>query len=72
MDDGQQKRLSRLRRLQKGDEDRDDLRMLKPQLDKDTLIRKLKDTTGSMLAAESLRQRAEQNWYILYGEPLPS
>jgi hypothetical protein len=52
--------------------DRDDLRALVPQLDKDTLIRKLKETTGSMLAAESLRQRAEQNWYILYGEPLPS
>jgi hypothetical protein len=52
--------------------DRDDLRALVPQLDKDPLIRKLKETTGSMLAAESLRQRAEQNWYILYGEPLPS
>jgi hypothetical protein len=54
------------------EKDKDDLRALAPQLDKDTLIRKLKETTGSMLAAESLRQRAEQNWYILYGEPLPS
>jgi hypothetical protein len=52
--------------------DRDDLRVLVPQLDKPTLIRRLLDTTASMLAAETLRQRAEQNWYILYGETLPS
>ena len=52
--------------------DRDDLRMLKPQLDKETLARRLKETTGSMLAAPPLRQRAADNWYILYGEPLPT
>jgi hypothetical protein len=52
--------------------DRDDLRAVAPQLDKDTLVRKLKDTTQSMLASAELRQRAEQNWYILYGESLPS
>lgn len=52
--------------------DFDDLRMLTPQLDKETVIRKLKDTTGSMLAEAKLRQRAEKNWYILFGEPLPS
>src|SRR5262249_40351567 len=52
--------------------DRDDLRMLAPQLDKETLIRRLKETTTSMLAEASLRQRAADNWYILYGEPLPS
>jgi hypothetical protein len=52
--------------------DRDDLRALAPQLEKETLIRRFKETTASMLASESLRQRAEQNWYILYGESLPS
>jgi hypothetical protein len=52
--------------------DRDDLRMLKPQLDKETLVRRLKETTSSMLAAPSLRQRAVDNWYILYGEALPT
>jgi len=31
----------------------------------------LKDTMASTLAAESLRQRAEQNWYIVFGESLP-
>jgi hypothetical protein len=52
--------------------DRDDLRLLAPQIDKETLTRKLKETTGSMLAAPGLRERAEKNWYILYGESLPS
>jgi hypothetical protein len=52
--------------------DLDDLRALKPQLDKDTLTRRLHDTCGSMLVAESLRQRAADNWYILYGEALPA
>jgi Nucleotidyltransferase of unknown function (DUF6036) len=52
--------------------DIDDLRALKPHLDKDTLARRLHDTCGSMLVAESLRQRAVDNWYILYGEALPS
>jgi hypothetical protein len=52
--------------------DLDDLRALKPHVEKETLARRLHDTCGSMLVAESLRQRAEQNWYILYGESLPT
>jgi hypothetical protein len=52
--------------------DLDDMRMLLPQLDKDMLTRRLKDTTASMLASEELRKRAVQNWYILYGEELPT
>jgi len=52
--------------------DLDDLRALVKDLDKEMLVHKLKDTTGSMLAAPDLRKRAEQNWYILFGEPLPS
>jgi hypothetical protein len=51
--------------------DLDDLRMLVPQLDKDSLIERLQRSTKSMLASESLRQRAEQNWYILFGDKLP-
>ncbi len=54
------------------DKDIDDMRALKPHLEKETITRRLKDTCGSMLVAESLRQRAEQNWYILYGEALPT
>lgn len=51
--------------------DLDDMRILLPQLDKDALARRFKETTASMLVAEGLRKRAEQNWYILYGESLP-
>jgi len=52
--------------------DLDHLRQLIPQLEKDTLVRKLKETTQSMLATPDLRANAEHNWYILFGEPLPS
>jgi hypothetical protein len=52
--------------------DLDDLRALTAHLDKETIARRLHDTCGSMLVAESLRQRAEQNWYVLYGESLPT
>jgi hypothetical protein len=54
------------------DKDLDDLRALAPQMNKESLLRRLRDTTASMLASESLRQRAEKNWYIVYGEPLPT
>lgn len=52
--------------------DLEDLRVLHPQLSKETLTRKLKENMQSALAAEELRQRAEKNWYILYGESLPA
>ncbi len=54
------------------DKDFDDLRTLKPQIDKEIVIRKLKDTMAPMLAVPALREKAEKNWYILYGEPLPT
>jgi hypothetical protein len=52
--------------------DRDDLRMLARELDKDTIARRVKDTTQALQADPSLRAQAEQNWYIVYGEPLPT
>jgi hypothetical protein len=52
--------------------DLDDLRVVAPQLEKDTLARKLKETAQPLLAVPKGRQQAEQNWYILYGESLPS
>jgi hypothetical protein len=52
--------------------DRDDLRMLAPQLDKGTIIRRLRDTTQGLLATPGLREQAEQNRYIIYGESLPT
>ncbi len=54
------------------EKDKSDLSRLKPQLDKDILTRRLKETMQSMLAAPDLNERAKENWYILFGEPLPS
>jgi hypothetical protein len=51
--------------------DLDDLRMLVPQLDKDTLTRKLRETASAFLAAPRLLELAQRNWQVLYGEPLP-
>lgn len=52
--------------------DIDDLRVLTPQLDKEKLIRRFKDTCGSFLAAPRLAQLAADNWRLLFGEELPS
>jgi hypothetical protein len=54
------------------EKDRDDLRMLVPQLEKDTIVRRLRDTTAPLRADATLLLQAEENWSILYGEPLPS
>jgi hypothetical protein len=54
------------------EKDQDDLHHLKPQLDKETLARRLCETTASLQADAALKQRAVENWYILYGEALPS
>ena len=51
--------------------DLDDLRVLAPQFDKATIIQRLKDTMQTALAPESLKERAKNNWYIIYGEELP-
>ncbi len=53
------------------EKDLSDLRLLVPQLDKENLARKLKETTASFQASASLLKRAQDNWYILFGEPLP-
>jgi Nucleotidyltransferase of unknown function (DUF6036) len=54
------------------DKDRDDLRVLIPQLDKDVLVRKFKESAGDFLAAQHLKDIAIANWKILFGEDLPS
>lgn len=53
------------------EKDLDDLRELKPQFEKSVLVQRLKDTMASTLASAELRKRAQQNWYILFGEDLP-
>jgi hypothetical protein len=54
------------------EKDRDDLRLLAPLLDRQTVIARLRDTTGPLRSDECLRQAAADNWYILFGEPLPT
>jgi len=52
--------------------DLDDLRALAPQLNKETLVTRLRETAASLLTSESLHEQATQNWYIVYGESLPT
>jgi hypothetical protein len=52
--------------------DCDDLRVLARQLDQDIIRRRFQDTAQDLLSTPGARENAEQNWYVLYGEPLPS
>jgi hypothetical protein len=54
------------------EKDRDDLRALAPQLDRETVVRRLKETTTAWQGEAYLLQRAQENWQILYGEALPT
>jgi hypothetical protein len=51
--------------------DLDDLRALVQVLDKNILVERLKNSMASTFAAKSLRERAEQNWFVVFGEKLP-
>ena len=53
------------------EKDRDDLRALVSQLEKDVITRRLHETTKPWLTNSELVQHAQKNWQILYGEPLP-
>lgn len=52
--------------------DLDDLRALAPQLDKADIVNRLRVHGGRLRADASLCPHAEKNWYVLFGEPLPS
>ena len=54
------------------DKDLDDLRVLFPQVDREVLLRRLKESCHSFLAEAALRAHAERNWYVLTGEALPA
>jgi Nucleotidyltransferase of unknown function (DUF6036) len=53
------------------EKDRDDLRIVAHQLDKETLIRRFRETTAPLRSDAKFRQNAQKNWYILFGESLP-
>jgi hypothetical protein len=48
-----------------------DLKVLLPQLDKETLVRRFLTTCKDFLAAARLKKIAEKNWKILFGEDIP-
>ena len=50
----------------------DDLRMLRPALDRTAIEYRLKTSAGALLADEGRRADAEQNWYIVFGDALPT
>ena len=52
--------------------DRDDLQMVVSQMDKEVLTERVRRDTAPLRADEKLRQAAEKNWYILFGESLPT
>lgn len=52
--------------------DRDDLRMLLPQLDREVLLHKFLNTTGRLRSDAKFLENAQKNWYILTGESLPT
>jgi len=53
------------------DKDRDDLRAMVSRLDKSKIVERLSWAAGH-LSAQRLRDMAEKNWYILFGEALPA
>ncbi len=53
------------------EKDRDDLRMLKRQFEKEELVKRLETSCTIMLQDPGLKANAETNWYVLFGEKLP-
>jgi hypothetical protein len=53
------------------EKDRDDLRVLGPGLDRAALVERLRTDCGALRAEPLLRRHASDNWYIVFGEPLP-
>lgn len=54
------------------EKDRDDLRAMAGQFDRAELIERLKNTTESLRQEPGLREAAEKNWYIIFGDALPA
>lgn len=51
--------------------DRDDLIVLSQRLDKDVLATRVRQSCGPLRGEARLAKLADENWYIVYGEPLP-
>lgn len=55
----------------KRDKDFVDLRVLKPKLDQQTLAERVRNHAAPLADDPGMRQAAEHNWYVLFGQPLP-
>ncbi len=54
------------------DKDMGDLATLLPQLDREVIVLRFRDTCQDFLTAPRLKEMAVKNWYVLTGEDLPS
>ncbi len=54
------------------EKDFDDMRVVKSQLDKATLVQRIRDTMQSAFAEPKTKDRSQHNWKLLFGEDLPS
>jgi hypothetical protein len=68
--DGYDVFLSKL--FSKREKDRGDLLSVVSKLSKETLVRRLLESGAPLLADPFLKPYAEHNWYVLFGESLPS
>jgi len=53
------------------DKNRDDLRALAPRLGHDGFAEHLRANGAALASDPRLRQAAEKNWFIVFGEQLP-
>jgi hypothetical protein len=54
------------------EKDRQDLRIVADKLDRETLVRRIRESTQSLQDDSKLREAAERNWFVLFGDALPS
>jgi hypothetical protein len=54
------------------EKDKDDLQAVVDRLDRETLKRRVRETTAPLRKDARARRAAEQTWHILFGEALPS
>ena len=65
-------RISAGKLFSKRDKDLDDLQLIEAKLDKEQLTKQLLANAAAFLKEPALKEMAQKNWYILFGENLPS
>jgi hypothetical protein len=56
----------------KREKDLDDLRLLKNELDRETIEGRIASSAQGFLTDSTMRPLGEKNWYVLFGDPLPA